>query len=154
MIVAHHYVVNSGLLECMEKQVNHGGKDYILLLIGWGGKTGINCFVFITGWFMCKSHITSKKFIKLFVEVEFYSVIIYTAFIVSGYEAFTIKKFVKAVFPFYDISTGFTSCFLLFYLLIPYLNMLIQTLTEREHLKLTIILLFIYTIFPTFAKVN
>lgn len=41
MIVAHHYVVNSGLLDCIEKQSQLGVKDYFLLLFGWGGKTGI-----------------------------------------------------------------------------------------------------------------
>ena len=51
MIVAHHYVVNSGLLDCIEKQARLGVKDYFLLLFGWGGKTGIDCFVLITGYF-------------------------------------------------------------------------------------------------------
>lgn len=152
MIVAHHYVVNSGLLNCIENQQTHEIRDYILLLIGWGGKTGINCFVFITGWFMCKSHISVKKFIKLLAEVEFYSVTIYTVFLFSGYQTFTIKSLMKAVFPFYDLSTGFTSCFLLFYLLIPYFNTLIQALQKKEHLKLILLLLFIYTVLPTFIK--
>ena len=61
MIVAHHYVVNSGLINSIENQTIHEIRDYILLLIGWGGKTGINCFVFITGWFMCKSQISEKN---------------------------------------------------------------------------------------------
>lgn len=152
MIVAHHYVVNSGLLNCIENQTTHEVRDYILLLIGWGGKTGINCFVFITGWFMCKSQISVKKFIKLLAEVEFYSVTIYMLFLAFGYQNFTIKSFVKAVFPLYNISTGFTSCFLLFYTLIPYLNILIQRLQKNEHLKLIILLLLTYTVFPTFIK--
>ena len=133
MIVAHHYVVNSGLLNCIENQTTHEIRDYILLLIGRGGKTGINCFVFITGWFMCKSHISVKKFIKLLAEVEFYSVTIYMLFLLLGYQTFTIKSFGKAVFPFYDVSTGFTSCFLLFYLMIPYFNTFIQVLQKKEH---------------------
>ena len=152
MIVAHHYVVNSGLINCIENQTIHEIRDYILLLIGWGGKTGINCFVFITGWFMCKSQISEKKFIKLLAEVEFYSVKIYMLFWAFGYQNFTVKSFGKAVFPFYNISTGFTSCFLLFYMLIPYLNMLVQGLQKNEHLKLIILLLLTYTVLPTFIK--
>ena len=57
-IVAHHYVVNSGLLDCIEKQAPLEFKDYFLILFGMGGKTGINCFVLITGYFMCTSYIT------------------------------------------------------------------------------------------------
>ena len=53
MIVAHHYVVNSGLMNCIDAQSTLRFQDYFLLLFGWGGKTGINCFVLITGCFMC-----------------------------------------------------------------------------------------------------
>ena len=45
-IVAHHYVVNSGLLDCIEKQAPLEFKDYFLILFGMGGKTGINLLCF------------------------------------------------------------------------------------------------------------
>ena len=51
-IVAHHYVVNSGLLELIGKTESLTPNSIFLLLFGWGGKTGINCFLMITGWFM------------------------------------------------------------------------------------------------------
>ena len=73
VIVAHHYVVNSGLLECIDAQTKLQLKDYFSLLFGWGGKTGINCFVLITGYFMCTSHITKQKFCKLLGEYYFYT---------------------------------------------------------------------------------
>ena len=101
---------------------------------------------------MCKSHISVKKFIKLLAEVEFYSVTIYMLFLLLGYQTFTIKSFGKAVFPFYDVSTGFTSCFLLFYLMIPYFNTFIQVLQKKDHLKLILLLLLIYMVLPTFIK--
>jgi hypothetical protein len=47
------------------------------LIFGWGGKTGIDCFVLITGYFMCTSNITVKKFLKLLMEIEFYKIVIY-----------------------------------------------------------------------------
>ena len=72
LIVAHHYVVNSGVLDVMHNDPMSGRSLY-LYLIGMWGKTGINCFVLITGYFMCKSHITVKKFLKLLLEILFYS---------------------------------------------------------------------------------
>ena len=60
MIVAHHYVVNSGLTQLIYADLS-SGKSMFLLLFGAWGKTGINCFVLITGYFMCKSKITFKK---------------------------------------------------------------------------------------------
>lgn len=74
VIVAHHYVANSGVINEIVGITEPQLKDYFLLIWGWGGKTGINCFVLITGYFMCKSQITAEKFIKLLAEVEFYNI--------------------------------------------------------------------------------
>lgn len=49
MIVAHHYVVSLGISTILDVKSVIEIKDYFLLLFGWGGKTGINCFVLITG---------------------------------------------------------------------------------------------------------
>lgn len=120
VIVAHHYVANSGVINEIVGITEPQLKDYFLLIWGWGGKTGINCFVLITGYFMCKSQITAEKFIKLLAEVEFYNIIIYAVFCLTGYTTFAWKAFLDRIILFKSISDGFTPCFLLFYLLIPF----------------------------------
>lgn len=154
MIVAHHYVVNSGLLDCIDAQSSLRIKDYFLLLLGCGGKTGINCFVLITGYFMCTSAITKKKFFKLLGEVYFYKIVIWVLFFLFGYEPFSAKEFLRMLFPFFTVADNFTACFLLFYLLIPFLNKLINALTEREHQALMIWCLGVYVVLPSFAKAS
>ena len=154
MIVAHHYVVNSGLINCIDAQSTLRFQDYFLLLFGWGGKTGINCFVLITGYFMCTSNITKKKFIKLLIEVYFYNIVLWCIFFFTGYEAFSVKGFLKMIFPFFTVANNFTSCFLLFYLLIPFLNKLIHALTEKEHFLLMAWCISVYVFLPSFAKAN
>lgn len=154
MIVAHHYVVNSGLMNCIDAQSTLRFQDYFLLLFGWGGKTGINCFVLITGYFMCTSEITKNKFLKLLGERYFYAVAIWCLFFFTGYEAFSVKGFLKMIFPFFTVADNFTSCFLLFYLLIPFLNKLIHALTEKEHFMLMAWCIGIYVFLPSFAKAN
>ena len=67
LIVAHHYVVNSGLLDVMNQNILSSNTTFFSLFGAWG-KTGINCFVLITGYFMCKSQITLRKFIKLILQ--------------------------------------------------------------------------------------
>lgn len=79
LIVAHHYVVNSGLMSELVKDPL-SAKSIFFYIFGMWGKIGINCFVLITGYFMCKSQITMRKFLKLFLEVEFYNVIIFAIF--------------------------------------------------------------------------
>lgn len=152
IIIAHHYVVNSGLLEVINESNHLEENDIFLLLFGWGGKTGINCFILVTGYYMCTSKITLKKYIKLLSERYFYAIVFFFIFLVTGYMTFSIKDFLKVLIPFFNISDGFVSCFLLFYLLISFLNKLIKVLNEKEHAILLLILLFIYTILPSFMK--
>ena len=148
LIIAHHYVVNSGLEEVMSLQPT-SSKSIFLYLFGMWGKTGINCFVMITGYFMCKSSITLKKFLKLLLEVEFYNIVINLLFVLTGYESYTIKEWLMILWPIESIGDGFVSCFLMFYLFIPFLNVLVQNLNKRMHLHLLMLCLFIYTILGT-----
>ena len=83
LIVAHHYVMNSGISELMlDNQLAF--KLIFFYLSGAWGKTAINCFVMITGYFMCTSRITLKKFIKLIFQIEFYNIIIYKSRLANG----------------------------------------------------------------------
>ena len=85
LIIAHHYVDNSPLLEIIRE--NPSSKESIFLwLFGMWGETGINCFLMITGYFMCCQNITLRKFLKLFLEVLFYNVLIYCIFVLFGYQ--------------------------------------------------------------------
>lgn len=103
---------------------------------------------------MCTSDITKKKFCKLLGEVYFYRIVIWCLFFFSGYEPFSVKGFLKMIFPFFTVADNFTGCFLLFYLLIPFLNKLIHVLTEKEHFLLMVWCLGIYVVLPSFAKAN
>lgn len=111
VIVAHHYVANSGVINEIVGITEPQLKDYFLLIWGWGGKTGINCFVLITGYFMCKSQITAEKFIKLLAEVEFYNIIIYAVFCLTGYTTFAWKAFLDGIILFKSISDGLYAVF-------------------------------------------
>lgn len=150
LIVCHHYVVNSGLME----EILQGGegnllKCSIMIIFGWGGKTGINCFVLITGFFMCRSSITLKKFLKLLLEVEFYKITIYFIFLITGVSEFTLKGLIKAVLPLTQLSTNFIGCYLIFFLFIPFLNLLIQHMNQKQHFFLMLLCFFVYTIMPS-----
>jgi hypothetical protein len=151
-IVAHHYIVNSGVYDEITQANVLEPKSIFALIFGWGGKTGIDCFVLITGYFMCKSNITVKKFLKLLLEIEFYKIVIYLIFLLSGYSPFTLKGFIKAMLPVYSIGTGFGGSYLVFFLFIPYLNKLIQIMDEREHRKLIVLCIIVDSVLQTFLK--
>lgn len=153
LIVTHHYVVNSGLMDVMSENPASFRSLY-LYLIGMWGKTGINCFVLITGYFMCRSNITLRKFLKLFLEVMFYNIMIWAIFVATGYESFSIKMMLKEILPITSIHDGFTSCFLVFYLFIPFLNILVGNLDKKKHQYLLALCLFTYTFLAMIPKLH
>ena len=144
LIVAHHYVVNSGLTQVMEQDPFSADSTF-LYLFGMWGKIGINCFVLITGYFMCTSQITVRKFLKLLLEVEFYKLLFYAIFVGTGYEAFSLTEFVKAMLPIRSVADNFVGCFLIFYLFIPFLTVIVQKIGREMHKKLLLLCLATYT---------
>lgn len=153
LIVAHHYVVNSGVLELMY-EAPFAANSIFLFLFGMWGKIGINCFVLITGYFMCKSRITIRKFLKLLLEVEFYKIVIYFIFMVSGYESFSLSGILKVMLPVTAINSNFTGCFMVFYLCIPFLNILVKNMNERQHMLLLCLVFFTYILMGTLPKIT
>jgi hypothetical protein len=101
---------------------------------------------------MCKSKITLKKYIKLLLEVEFYNVSIYAIFLITGYAKFTLTD-LKVLFPYYGLGSAFVPSYLVFYLFIPFLNILINGMNEWQHKVLVALLIVVNSVFQTFLAV-
>ncbi len=153
LIVAHHYVVCSELPSVIRSSPL-SWRSFFLLLFGAWGKIGINCFVLITGYYMCQSHITLRKYVKLLCEILFYNIAIYMIFILTAYEPFSISSFALKLIPVSKIATNFTSCFVAFYLFIPFLNILVRHTTEKQHIYLLCLTGFLYVCLGTARRVS
>lgn len=154
MIVAHHFVVNSGLNSPDGSITSHPDEPNSLFLLMWGmwGKTGINCFLLITGYYMCTSKITLRKFFKLLFQIYLYKMVIFLIFLAGGYETLSMVRVTKLLMPFWGFNSNFTSCFIGFYLLIPFLTVLVQNLKKRQHLSLVFLALLYYTLLGSIPK--
>lgn len=148
LIVAHHYVVNSGLYNIVEEAPLTASSVAMLLFGAWG-KTGINCFVFITGYFMCQQLFSWQKLIKLYLQIIFYAIAIYGVFCITGHEEFSLIALIRRFFPIYSINNDFVACFILFYLFIPFINILIKALDKQQHGLLILLAFVIYTLLPS-----
>lgn len=150
LIVAHHFVVNSGVLDVMYKTPMSANSIFLFLFGAWG-KTGINCFMLITGYFMCKSNITLRKYVKLISEVLFYNIVISLLFLVFGIGS--IKDVFEGLLIVRNVdSSNFTACFLVFYLFIPFLNILLHNINQKQHQYLIMLLAFLYVFLGTVPK--
>lgn len=155
MIVAHHFVVNSGLSRLNGQLLTDytSLNSYFLCVFGAWGKTGINCFIMITGYYMCASKITIRKYLKLLLQIYFYQFSIYFILLIGGYESLSTLRLVKLCLPFWGFTNGFSACFVIFYLTIPFWSVLVQNIGRKEHLLLLVLLLSCYSLLgsiPTF----
>lgn len=157
MIVAHHFVVNSGLItdEGGALATDHtSGNSIFLVIFGAWGKTGINCFLMITGYFMCTSRITMRKFLKLMGQVYFYKLLLFPILLIAGYEMLSPQRLIKLMMPTWGFNDNFLGCFIGFWLTIPFLNILIHNINEKEHKCLLILMLTMYTLLGSVPSFN
>ena len=129
-IICHHYVVNSGIYEVALQDPFSLQKSFTLIWGMWG-KVGINSFVMITGYYMCQSRISLYKFLKLLFQIEFYYITINCIFAITGYYNYTPWQFITNILPITSVTTSFTGSFLLFFLCIPFLNILINNISRN-----------------------
>lgn len=150
-IVAHHYVVNSGLMDVISENPT-GIRGLFLMVFGAWGKIGINCFVLITGYFMCRSAMTAKKYGKILLEVLFYRLVINLVFWITGYQPLSLGTLLRLV-PISAIDTNFFNTYLVFMLCIPFINILINSLNQKQHIYLMLLMSFMYMFFESLKPV-
>lgn len=151
LIIAHHYVVNSGITAGF----NYSHIDMQMIgfaVFGGWGKTGINCFLLITGYFMYRQQCTWMKFLKLILEIKFYKLLIYGIFVVLGMDALSFNRLYSTLFNVTkNFGNGFVPTFVCLFLLIPYINKLISSLSRSEYNRLLITLLTLFSVISTFV---
>lgn len=143
MILIQHYIDLGGLL----KFENVGEINYVLyIFIRTITVVSVNCYVFISGYFLVKSEFKIKKFLKLWGEVIFYSITIYLILRVFGLIEFSLETAIKSFCPVLTKEYWFVSVYLALYILSPFLNKLINNIEKSEYTKLLLIIIVIFSI--------
>ena len=153
LVIAHHYVVHSGIMD-VASDAPFSFASVCVAAIGAWGKTAINGYVLITGYFMCRSRFKARKFFALLLEAQFYGIILYFVMMGAGYHGFSWEELLRAALPFSSLAQNFTGCFLIFYLTIPFLNILISHLGKRMHLLLILLSLGVYCVIGSLSYVS
>ena len=104
----------------------------------------VNCYVLITGYFSIDSKFKWKKVLKIWGLVLFYSISIYLVLILIGVRQFNTSECIKAFFPILTKEYWFVNCYLLLYILSPFLNKFIKSLEKKEFQRLLVILLVVF----------
>lgn len=145
MIIAYHYV-SHGQAELL----NNGTWFQITFLEAYSmfGKIGVNLFVLISGYFCINKEFNFQKILKLEAKCLFFSLgflLLYGAF---GEAPLTVGEIYRAAFPVIRNEYWFMTAYIILYLLSPWYNKLLTSLTKKEYQNLLVMFIIIWSIIP------
>lgn len=147
MIILHHFVVHSSYVLPTGQAL--GFNDAVLSFFQAGGKLGVVLFAMVTGYYMVQSKVRFKKLLELELQVLFYSISFMLLFLVVGFWKLGPKEIITYLFPNISNTYWFFSSYFIMYLLIPYINKLVNVLEKKEFFKLLVILFVFLIFFPS-----
>jgi surface polysaccharide O-acyltransferase-like enzyme len=118
-----------------------------------GGKIGVDIFVLISGYFLVtSSKIKIFKILKLWLQLFFYSVLLYLVFILTGQEDFSIRTFINTCLPVLNSNWWFASTYFVLYLISPFINIFLKAMDKKQYQRFLCLLLVIWCFIPTFTR--
>lgn len=96
-------------------------------------QVGVNCYVLISGYFLCDSRFKASKMLNLWSTTVFWSVGLRFFAIAISHAEVSIVEIVKAFIPITQREYWFVTTYLLMYLCTPFLNSAIRHMTQRQH---------------------
>ncbi len=130
MIVLGHAFLHGGIINNSDNSVNVIVAKAIYPFL----TVHVNCFVLVSGYFLCTSEFKVSKWIKLWMSALFWSVTVFAVLCVTGQVEFSITGMLSACLPFTQQRYWFVTTYLLMYTLVPVCNAAIKTLTQKQHL--------------------
>lgn len=140
LIVLHHSIIHGVFDTSLSNIVANPINTEVLTILESGGKIGVFLFVLITGYFMSDSHISIKKLVKLWLPIFFWSVFLCLVISPIADNGLKIKYIVKSLFPIIFNKYWFMTAYFFMYLLIPFLNVIVQTVNTKIKIILFILL--------------
>lgn len=151
LIVLHHYTIYAGDGVDIALLMDNGfGINAYLLQIGALGELGVNLFIIIFGYFSVNLTYSWRKVFSLELQVLTYSVCTYILFCIFGGTAFTVKGFVRCLFPFFTNQYWFYSAYLILLMFSPLLNSAFQNMDRKTHLYICSLALLFWSVCPSF----
>lgn len=130
-----------------------GGKSMIFFngLVNGICNIGVTCFVLISGYYGV--HFKVKKLVKMECMMISYSLfemlIMYLVMPEQLQGTALLEQLVKSLLPFISRKYWFYSCYVCLMLLSGYIQKLIDALKQEEMKKLLILLIILFSVFPT-----
>ena len=149
LIVLFHYVYGKWDYSSM------GNYKVIIDVIWMLGELGVNVFALISGYFMIEQErpFKAKKICLMWIQVIFYSILSTTVTVKMGVLEIDWGRTLQTIFPITYRIWWYASAYFCLYFLTPFINKGLKTLEKKEYIKLNLILLLAFSIWPTFIGI-
>ncbi len=119
------------------------------------GKIGVNLFVMISGFFLIDlNKNTWPKVVKIWSQLLFYSITISIFFLITDGQNLSSKEIFNMLTPVTSNIWWFASTYCLMLLLSPFINRALNACDEKDHLKLAIGLVILWSVLPSLANIS
>lgn len=144
LIVMGHIILAHG-----KASILTDGDEIIKLIVLSFTSVATNTFVLISGYFGINFRI--ERFIRLVFQTLFYSLVLLFVSIIIGWHTFDLKKDIFAFFPILTKQYWFVTCYIILYVISPWLNISINHMNKRMYLQTLIIGFVIIYLWSTFS---
>lgn len=121
-------------------------KEFILF-VNTLGNTGVTLFILISGYFGIRFN--THKFFKMLVVVWFYSIVSYLIETIWLHTPHTWTGLASSLIPILSKKYWFMTCYVVLYCFSPYLNRLVQNLSQKSYEQLLLLWGFFFIFAPT-----
>lgn len=123
----------------------------IMVLFRYGGQLGNAIFIICSAWFLLDNNVVNmKKIVYMIADCAVISIIFLGFFCISGYRL-PLKEIISAFLPITLNVNWFVGCYLLFYMIHPALNKVLNSLNQKNLLKINSILFLLYSFLNTLS---
>ena len=120
-IICGHFVGQSGDLT-----FNNSVNDFFLIFISSGSRIAVNVFLLVGVWFMVDTKFSSKRVLKLYLQVYFYTSIITIVMLVVTKADLPIKETIYGFVPLLGRCVWFASAYIFLLLFKPFLDKILN----------------------------
>lgn len=156
LIIFLHSIDHSGVLEnaeqCSSAMYFYVRATYALCQVC------VNCYVMLSGYYLVRSQFRLQKLVALWMEAAFYSFVLKLLFMLTGKELVSVVSLASCFFPIMTGRYWFLTIYVGLYLISPFLNKLVDTMSRKEHAALNLCLFALFSLWsslhPSIAGMN
>ena len=115
----------------------------------------LRCFLMLSGYFLIKSRgVNFRKLFALWLRIFFYSFVLFFVSAYLGASSFSWHSMAGCLMPIIQGQWWFASTYFVMYLLHPYMNILLLSMSREECRKFLLCLFICWVMIPTIFKTS